>query len=129
MNAPVYRVFYDARCRICQGSRQLLLRLRPDAELKFIDINDPGAIAGYPQLANADLTGQMHVIDPSGQVSGGYDAFVALTPALPPLRPVAWLLRLAPIRAVGRWAYWWIARHRYRFTRPTCAGGVCRVTP
>ena len=126
MPRPVYTIFYDANCRICQASRQLLTRLKPQAELRYIDINDARATAGYPQLKGADLTGQMHVIDPDGRATGGYDAVVALTPALPLLRPLGPLLRFAPIRAAGRWVYWWIARHRYRITRPTCAGGVCR---
>jgi predicted DCC family thiol-disulfide oxidoreductase YuxK len=126
---PTYTIFYDAHCRICQSSRQLLIRLRPSADLRFVDANDVRATAPYPQLAGQNLTGQMHVIDPGGNLTGGYDAFAALAPALPALRPFARLLQSTGVRAVGRRVYRWVARNRYRLGGAApCTGGACRVT-
>jgi predicted DCC family thiol-disulfide oxidoreductase YuxK len=104
------------------------MRLRPSADLVFVDANDVRATAPYPQLAGQNLTGQMHVIGPDGNLTGGYDALAALAPALPALRPFARLLQSSAVRTVGRRAYRWVARNRYRLGGAApCTGGACRI--
>jgi predicted DCC family thiol-disulfide oxidoreductase YuxK len=44
----------------------------------------------------------------------GWDGIVALMRLFPPLRPLAWLGSLPPIRRLGRRLYRFIAAHRYR---------------
>ena len=114
MDRASYKVFYDGKCRICRRSRQMIERMQPSESVEFVDVNNRLVMAAYPQLADADVKGQMHVIDPSGRLTGGYDAMVALTPALPPLNLLMWLLNLAPVRAIGRALYRWLAANRYR---------------
>src|SRR4051794_15712470 len=87
MTPQPYIVFYDGRCRICRRGRQTLERLHPKAEVRFVDSNDPRAMADYADMAGADVSGQMYVRDPAGKISGGYDALVAL---LPTLSGIAW---------------------------------------
>lgn len=70
--------------------------------------------------------GQMFVLDPSGQLSGGYDAFLALVPSVPSLRSLRHLLRRQPIRSIGWTIYRWVARNRYRLGGSvSCDAGVC----
>ena len=126
-DAP-YLIFYDGRCAICRRSRQTIERLRPLKGVRFIDVNDAALMAGYPAVAGVDVLGQMHVLAPSGTLSGGYDALIALAPILPGVRWIRPVLAAAPVRAVGRRVYRWIAANRYRLGgRASCRGGVCRL--
>lgn len=131
MTHEPYIVFYDGQCRICRRGRQTIERLRPSAEVRFVDSNDAGAMAAYPEMAGADVAGQMYVRDPAGQIAGGYDALVALVPALSGIAWAARILGSRALRAVGRPAYRWLAANRYRLGgRRACHdGGACALRP
>jgi predicted DCC family thiol-disulfide oxidoreductase YuxK len=124
-----YLIFYDAQCPICQRSRQLLERLAPATEMRFIDINDARQMAAYPQIDPQAGRGQMHVLDPAGRLIGGFDALVALTPIIPLLAWAQPLLGVAPIRALGQKMYRWLAANRYRLGgQSSCRSGVCELS-
>lgn len=126
--APAYTVFYDANCRLCAASRRRLERLRPRARLTFIDVRDDAAMRAFPMVDRAAGLRQMFVLDPAGQLAGGYDAFLSLAPTIPLLRPLRPLLGIPPVRALGHAAYRWVARNRYRLGGAvSCEGGACRV--
>ena len=123
-----YYVFYDAQCRLCARSRRTIERLRPTADVTFVDVQDPEAMERFPMVDRAAGLRQMFVLDPAGRLAGGYDGFVALLPALRLLRPLRHVMRLAPVRAAGRRVYAWVARNRYRLGgRVTCDDGACRI--
>jgi len=123
-----YLIFYDAQCQICRRSRIMLERLRPTAPIRFIDANNLRDLSQYPQMNGVDAIGQMHVLDPAGRLTGGYDALVALMPILPLF---AWshdILSLPPVRAIGRRVYRWLAANRYRLGgQLSCHGGACQL--
>jgi predicted DCC family thiol-disulfide oxidoreductase YuxK len=131
MTREPYIVFYDASCRICRRGRQMIERLRPKADVRFVDSTDPRAMASYPDMAHADVAGQMYVRDPAGRISGGYDAIVALLPTLSGIAWTAGILGSRTLRAVGRPAYRWLAANRYRLggQRACHAGGACAMPP
>ena len=125
---PGYTVFYDANCRLCAASRRRLERLRPRARVTFVDVRDDAAMRDFPMVDRAAGLRQMFVLDPAGQLAGGYDAFLSLAPTVPLLRPLRHVLRLAPLRAVGWRVYRWVARNRYRLGGAvSCEDGACRV--
>lgn len=127
---PRYLVFYDANCRLCVRSRRMLERLRPRAELVFVDVGDEGVMARYSFIDRAARLGQMHVMDSAGRLAGGYDAFLLLAPAVPLLRPLRQVLQWRPVRFVGHKLYRWVARNRYRLGGSvSCEGGACRIAP
>jgi predicted DCC family thiol-disulfide oxidoreductase YuxK len=124
-DARPYLVFYDARCRICRRGRQTVERLRPTAAVRFVDSNDAREMARHPEV---DARGQMYVLDPAGRLSGGYDAMVALAPILPAFAWLGGLLGIGPVRALGRWAYRWLAANRYRLGgQAPCHAGACEI--
>ena len=132
MTTQPYIVFYDGRCRICRRARQTLERLRPEAEVRFVDSGDARAMADYPEMAHADVTGQMYVRDPAGNLSGGYDALVALLPTLSGIAWTAPIFRSRPLRALGRPAYRWLAANRYRLGGQRAChgeGAACVLRP
>jgi predicted DCC family thiol-disulfide oxidoreductase YuxK len=119
---------FDGTCRICQRSRVMNERMRPSAAVRFVDVNDARMLARYPQMDNADAMGQIHVLDPSGNLTGGYDALVALAPALPPVAWATKLLGLGFVRRLGRSAYRWVAATRYRLGgQASCHDGACQL--
>lgn len=123
-----YHVFYDARCRLCARSRRSLERLRPSAELVFVDVRDARAMASFPMVDRAAGLGQMFVLDPSGRLAGGYDGFLSLVPTIPLLRPLRRVLAWRPVRYLGHRTYRWIARNRYRLGGAlSCESGACRI--
>ena len=125
---PAYTVFYDANCRLCAASRRRLERLRPRARLTFVDLRDDAAMRDFPMVDRAAGLRQMFVLDPAGKLTGGYDAFLSLVPTIPLVRPFGPLLRLPPVRMIGRAAYRWVARNRYRLGGAvSCEGGACRI--
>jgi predicted DCC family thiol-disulfide oxidoreductase YuxK len=125
MNDRPYLIFYDARCRVCRRGRQLIERLRPRSPVRFVDSNDAGEMARYPQM---NARGQMYVLDPSGHLSGGYDALAALAPIMPALEWMSGFFTLGPIKSLGHRAYKWLAANRYRFGgEAPCHDGSCRV--
>jgi predicted DCC family thiol-disulfide oxidoreductase YuxK len=129
---PRYTIFYDANCRLCARSRRALERLKPRAELSFVDVRDERAMAAHPMVDRREALSQMFVLDPSGRLAGGYDAFLSLAPTVPLLRPLCGVLRQGPVRAVGWRLYRWVARNRFALGGAvSCGGGACGtgVTP
>lgn len=126
---PCYFVFYDGNCRICTRSRRMIQRLRTSADLVFVDAQDPAAMRPFPILGRDASLGQIHVLNPAGELAGGYDGLLALVPALPTFRPLHPLLRWRPVRALGAKVYRWIARNRYRIGGSvSCENGACRIS-
>jgi predicted DCC family thiol-disulfide oxidoreductase YuxK len=125
---PHYTLFYDARCRLCLRSRRALERMRPRAELAFVDVNDDAAMAQFPMVDRRTSLGQMFILDSAGRLAGGYDGFVLLLPVIPVLRQVQFLLGWNWVRFVGSKIYRWVARNRYRLGgKVSCESGVCHV--
>jgi predicted DCC family thiol-disulfide oxidoreductase YuxK len=130
MTGEPYIVFYDGRCRICRRARQTLGRFAPAGAVRFVDANDAEKLARYPEMAGADVRGQMYVREPGGAVSCGFDALVSLAPLMPAISWLSPLLRLRPVRAVGRRAYRWVADNRYRLGgQAPCHDGACGFNP
>jgi predicted DCC family thiol-disulfide oxidoreductase YuxK len=126
MNGASYLIFYDGLCQICRRGCQAVERLRPTAPVRFIDVNDTAQMARFPQIPAADARGQMYVLEPGGRVTGGYDALVSLSPILPAFAWLTPLLALAPVRAIGRRAYRWVADNRYLLGgQAPCHAGAC----
>jgi predicted DCC family thiol-disulfide oxidoreductase YuxK len=127
MTRDAYLIFYDGQCRICRRGRQMIERMRPSAPIRFVDSNDAREMAKYPKM---DARGQMYVLEPSGRLSGGYDALAALAPIMPAVSWMSRVFTLAPVRAMGRWAYKWLAANRYRLGgQANCNEGACQLNP
>lgn len=112
MSRNPYHILYDSHCGLCQAMRRLLQVFDASAPLAFVAIDDEQALRHFPQVPPARAHTQMHVIDPAGRVSGGYDAVVRLLGLVPAFAPVHALLQRPAIARHGHRAYGWIARNR-----------------
>src|SRR2546428_1202423 len=99
---PRYYVFYDAQCQLCVRSRRTVERLRPSDAVVFVDVQDQAAMRRFPMVDRNAGLGQMFVLDPKGNLAGGYDGLLSLLPALRLLRPLRPLLRWRSRRKIGR---------------------------
>lgn len=120
-------VLFDGDCAFCRKSVDLLRKLDWNRRLDFVNVRD----AEHPLLANpavgqAPLLEQMHVLTPDGaRLHQGFGAFRWLAWRLPLFWPVAPLLYLPGVPALGQKLYLWIARNRFRLV--PCHGGVCTI--
>jgi predicted DCC family thiol-disulfide oxidoreductase YuxK len=105
-------VVYDAKCSFC--ARVLLLFRSADVSggLRFIGSGHADAPPGH------DYTSALYVFDAQGGVFRGYAAFAELFRYLGITRPLAWLMCLRPVEALGRRIYEWVAKNRGKIS--TC---------
>ena len=111
-------VLYDAKCRVCTRiagrfaalDRDQRLRLRP---LQWAQRDEWASVR---QLrAERDLRVELHVIDEAGAWASGGEAMLRTLERLPPLAPLAWLLRRPLLHRAVEPGYRWFAANRARF--------------
>jgi predicted DCC family thiol-disulfide oxidoreductase YuxK len=117
-------VLFDGDCPLCRKSAALLKRLDWLGVLRFSNAREPDNV---PNTLDASrLLEQMHLITPRGdRVYVGFEAFRWMAWRLPLLTAFAPLLWLPGVPALGRRAYLWVARNRFRLV--PCGEGVCSV--
>jgi predicted DCC family thiol-disulfide oxidoreductase YuxK len=122
-------VLYDGRCPLCQRSVRLLKRIDWLGRLDFRDARVEANVPPTdPPLAFDRLMEEMHLLTPDGRhVYHGFGAFRWMAWRLPPLWPVAPLLYLPGVPTLGRKAYLWVARNRFKLV--PCDDGRCRLPP
>jgi hypothetical protein len=107
-------VLYDGGCGVCTRSVAWLRAVDRDGRLRFVDIiaNWEHLEARYPGLRRADCLDAMHVVDPEGRITSGYDGVRTLAWRLSWLRILAPLLHLPGVPWLGRRVYRYVAMHR-----------------
>jgi predicted DCC family thiol-disulfide oxidoreductase YuxK len=133
---------YDGHCVICNTTRRIIIALDWRKCVEWLDLHQHETIASrFPDLDHQRLMGEIHVIDPKGQIFGGFHGMRRMLRELPAGLPLYVLLRL-PL--LGDWlgprVYRFIARHRYRINRllgveleqvereeALCDEGVCKL--
>lgn len=117
-STQVSLLVYDAECRLCVSTKQKLEALgvvQAESHLRFLAyqseeakrILGPNYRSGRPDAA--------FLIQPSGEVFQGLDAFLPLVPDLPGGKLLLWWLRFPPAKRLAEWGYRVTARHRYRW--------------
>jgi len=126
---PRAQVLYDGQCPLCLKSVALLQRLDWLHQVTCVNVRDPEQVPlRDPPLPPQRLLEEMHLITPDGRrVHHGFGAFRWLAWRLPALWPLAPLLYLPGVPALGQRAYLWVARNRFQLV--PCHGGVCEVPP
>jgi predicted DCC family thiol-disulfide oxidoreductase YuxK len=123
VDAPPLTVVYDGHCRLCVGTTDRLKRWASADRMTFVPLEDPRARALLPDRSDAELQGQMHVLE-EGRVYAGADGWFRLMRRAPLWS--AWIGRVTP-RALARPVYGWIAKNRYRWFGRACEEGSCAL--
>jgi hypothetical protein len=107
----------------------LLKKLDWLKRLSYSDARDRARLpADGPALDPDRLLQEMHLVTPDRRhVYHGFGALRWLAWRLPILWPVAPLLYLPGVPALGQHLYLWVARNRFRLV--PCHGGVCALPP
>jgi predicted DCC family thiol-disulfide oxidoreductase YuxK len=107
---------YDGSCGLCQRTVAVLRRLDLGGRVEFLDAlaDWPRIHAAHPALLQDDCIRTMHVVTRDGRVETGFDAYRAIAWSLPLLWPVAPLLDVPGVPAVGRRVYASVAARRHR---------------
>ncbi|QBI55124.1 thiol-disulfide oxidoreductase DCC family protein [Streptomonospora litoralis] len=121
-SAPV--LVFDGDCGFCTSSARLARRF---VEPRLSTV--PWQTSDLSAAARSRAQEEVLLLDAAGRrLWGGIDAIAVLMLASHrPLWPAAgWLLRRAPVRALGAAAYRWVSHHRHLMP-----GGVpaCRLDP
>jgi predicted DCC family thiol-disulfide oxidoreductase YuxK len=125
-NLRPWRVYYDTFCPFCRRSRRMLEELDLGGRLIFRDIHDRAMMqAEAPGVSYTRALREMIVVSPDGTVTGGFDGFRSIARTLPALWLVLPLMYLPGAAWLGRRAYRWVAKRRFRLVR--CDNGVCNL--
>src|SRR5438094_9166132 len=105
MPSPTDRInptlIYDGECGVCQKAVELLRRWDREHVLRFVPLQDEGAVARFG-IALPALAAAMHLVLPDGRVYAGAGAIPELLRLFPGSRWLAPLFRVPRVLALGR---------------------------
>ena len=113
------RVYYNSACPVCKAGITAERRRMESCHLdvEWIDIHrDPGRLEEIG-ASQEFVRKRLHVVDDTGAVRVGAEAFGALWQQTPQMRPLAKLLRIPGMRTVASSAYNVFAAGLYRWNR------------
>jgi len=125
MNSLPLIIFYDAQCNLCRTGHDVLSEY--DAGFQFVDIHDPQIVQKYPQVRGLPLGCQMHALDDTGEMTGGYDTLVVIAERLSSMQPFVPLMKWKPVRAIGWSLYRLIAKNRFAIFGGSESAQVCKI--
>ena len=106
-------VLYDGACGLCRRTVSVIRDLDLAKVVRFSDLSDGTAAAAL--AADVDpvaVRAAMHVVEPGGVVTVGFDAFRRLAWVLPAAWPALPLLYVPGVPWLGRGIYGLVARRR-----------------
>lgn len=110
------KLVYDGRCGFCQDSVRTLMVMDLFASLNFVDFHRVEHLELlHPQLTRQKCMSQIYLIEPDGELYGGFDVFRRLCFTLPMMYVLIPALYFPGMGVLGPWAYRWVARNRYLF--------------
>lgn len=121
------QLIYDGACGFCRASVQQLKIMDLFDRVDYLDYQSfPDLAALHPALNKEKAASQIHLIEPSGPLTGGFFAFRRLSLLMPMLYPAVPLLFFPGMGIVGPFCYKMIAKNRYLFHfNKTCKSNAC----
>jgi predicted DCC family thiol-disulfide oxidoreductase YuxK len=122
------KVYYNSACPVCdagiKGQRERMEAC--PIEVEWIDIHSNAEAVTEIGAQRELVRERLHVVDESGELRIGADAFEALWRHTPSQQRFARIVRLPIVRAVARWLYNVFAAGLYAWNR---AKGRWQVEP
>jgi predicted DCC family thiol-disulfide oxidoreductase YuxK len=119
---PTGWIFFDAECRFCVAGRRRWGKVFERRGYVWLPLQTPGTAARLG-VTEEQLMAEMWLLPAGAYPINGFGAWIELMRRVWWLWPLASLLNLPGIRAVGQLIYRWVARNRY------CIAGRCRIPP
>ncbi len=122
-------LLYDGQCGFCLESVKRLRILDLFGWVDPLDVHQqPDLPKLHPSLTPQRCEREMVLIEPTGRLSGGFDAFRQMAPHLPMVWPILPLFWLPGARHIGRAIYRWIAANRLLWGRAqSCETNQCHL--
>ncbi|PWT80818.1 MAG: hypothetical protein C5B57_11615 [Blastocatellia bacterium] len=120
------KILYDGTCEYCRRSVRLLKAMDLFGQLELINFRELDLTAFNDEngctLNAGDLEREMALLN-RGRVRSGFFAYRTLSSALPPLWPLAPILRLPGVSRIGAWVYrqFAVKRHGHPRCSESCA--------
>jgi predicted DCC family thiol-disulfide oxidoreductase YuxK len=115
---------FDGGCRLCRATVALLRGLDFGDRVEFVDLHDDARRESlHSDLDRSSCLRDVHAVTAGGRIHAGFAAYQALAWRLPLLLPIAPILRLPPVAAVGRAWYRRVAARRLRVGCGLSGGG------
>lgn len=111
-------LLYDGDCSLCERAARSLARWDLTGRLALLDLRAADLSALPAAVTRDQAAARLHLVEPTGRVSAGFDAVRRLTALLPALWPAAPVLHFPGARLVLEPAYELLARLRFRLSSP-----------
>jgi len=108
-------LIYDGECRFCVATKRKLEQAgMGPTQVRFVPYQSAEAKQALGSLHGPGRPDMAYLVQPSGDIRQGLDAFLPLAAGFPAGRVLLWFLRIPFVKRVGWLLYRLIARHRYR---------------
>ncbi|MGE3683205.1 MAG: thiol-disulfide oxidoreductase DCC family protein [Bdellovibrionales bacterium] len=111
-------IIYDGDCGICERFRQVVERLDWKKRFECRPLQEDTVYSQFPLLSPAECQKELKLIEHSDsiRVHGGAEAVIRICLQLPLMKPVGFVLLLAPFRKLTGYLYGVVADHRNRIS-------------
>jgi predicted DCC family thiol-disulfide oxidoreductase YuxK len=109
-------LIYDGECQLCVSTKNKLEQAgvgRADSGIRFLPYQSEEAKRVLGKSYSHGRPDMAFLVQPSGEICRGLDAFLPLLPRLPGGPLVQWCLRFPVAKSLAIWGYRIIARYRY----------------
>ena len=106
------KIYYDAECKVCQVSADMLKGTHASDAFELIDVNTAQLPEGFDR---ASMLKEIYIQSPDGATHTNADAILVILHQYWYLRPLVWIGRLPGCIHILRYLYGVVARNRYRF--------------
>ena len=107
------KVFYDGMCSLCSREIDYYKRVAPTNKFEWIDVTKNASELRKYSLSKVETLKVLHVIDSSGKISRGVEAFKIIWNNLPGWWIASKLLNIRWINFVAESIYRIFARRRF----------------
>jgi predicted DCC family thiol-disulfide oxidoreductase YuxK len=108
-------LIYDGECRLCVATKEKLEQMKePPQGIRFVPYESEEAKRALGEQYDPGRPDLAFLVQTSGAIERGLDAFLPFVPALPGGAMLLALLKLPLVKRVAECGYRFVARHRYR---------------
>ena len=121
------QLVYDGNCQFCVASVKKIKILDLFGTLECIDLHRVTDLGSYhPRLTKELAMSQLHLIEPYGEMWGGFAVFRRICLSMPMLYILIPVFYFPGMKLLGPWVYKIIAKNRYLFHfNKTCENNAC----
>jgi len=123
-------LLYDGECNLCLATVEKLSRIRTQAELTMLPLQEADPHRLPKGIQREDLLAELHVVDGEGRLYKGADAVIRIIRTVPGLAWLAGLYRVPGMKRPAHGVYRLVAKYRYRLfgkKADACSNGACRL--